>query len=122
MAFVLTKADEQKLVGVNRHLVAVVRLVALRSPEPFRVIEGLRTYNRQKELFLERKTKTLKSKHLVGRAVDIAPIVRGSVSWEWPSFTPLVDLARQAAKDLNTEMVFGYDWGWDAPHWELKEP
>lgn len=120
MPHILSVADERKLVGVNRRLVGVVRLVAARSPSPFIVVEGVRTLQRQKVLYAERKTKTLQSRHLTGDAVDIAPIVDGRVNWEWRFFTPLVDLARQAAKDTGTDMVFGYDWGWDAPHWELK--
>lgn len=121
MISVLTPADERKLVGLNKDLVAVVRLVALRSPMPFIVTEGLRTKARQRELFRQGKTKTLNSQHILGRAVDVAPLVDRKVSWEWQHFTPLTDCAKECALHLGIPMTFGYDWGWDAPHWELKQ-
>ena len=84
------------------------------------IVEGVRSQERQVELFKQRKTKTLKSKHLVGRAVDVAPLVGGKVSWEWKHFTPLVRTAKAVALEHNLPMKFGYDWGWDAPHMELE--
>ena len=122
IGFTLTSADERKLVGVNSRLVSVVRGVALIAPVRFKVVEGMRTMTRQRQLLKEGKTKTLSSKHLIGRAVDIAPIVDGKVSWDWKHFTPLVSCARAVSADLGVPLVFGYDWGWDAPHWEMKEP
>lgn len=117
----LSKADEKKLVGVNERLVALVRRVALTSPMPFMVVEGLRTKQRQRKLFAEGKTKTLNSKHLIGRAVDLAPIVQGKVSWEWKHFKPLIDCVKAEAARMNIPVTCGYDWGWDAPHVELKD-
>lgn len=121
MPVVLTPADERKLVGLNKNLVALVRRVALVSPVPFSVVEGLRTKQRQRELFAQRKTKTLNSKHIIGRAVDTAPLIDGKVSWEWRHFTPLVECAKACASDMSLPMTFGYDWGWDAPHWEMTD-
>ena len=122
MGFTLTSADERKLVGVNPWLVSVVRDVALIAPVRFKVVEGIRTKTRQRQLLKEGTTKTLNSKHLIGRAVDIAPIIDGKVSWDWKDFTPLVDCAREVSAGFGVPLVFGYDWGWDAPHWEMKEP
>ena len=118
--FTLTGADERKLVGVDSRLVNVVRLLAQVSPVPFMVVEGMRMEQRQRQLFRERKTKTLDSKHLRGRAVDIAPLVDGKVSWEWKDFAPLIKAAKECSMSLGVPMTFGYDWGWDAPHMELK--
>lgn len=121
MATVLTAADERKLVGVAAPLVAVVRRVALTYSGRFIVVEGLRSKARQKELFRVGKSRTLNSKHLVGRAVDVAPLLGKSVSWNWDDFTPLVEAAKACASQLGVPMNFGYDWGWDAPHWELED-
>ena len=121
MPVILTNADKRKLVGVNPVLVAVVEEVARRYDRRFVVIEGLRSQERQLELLRRRKTKTLFSKHQVGWAVDIAPYeVLGKDPWPWESFTPLVQCAKAVAADIGTPMNFGYDWGWDAPHWELR--
>lgn len=121
MGFVLTDADERKLVGVNARLVSVVRLVAATGSTRFMVVEGVRTKTRQRRLVAEGKSKTMNSKHLVGRAVDIAPLIEDRLSWQWRHFTPLVSWAKTCAASLNVPMEFGYDWGWDAPHWELKD-
>lgn len=122
MGFNLTSADERKLVGVNARLVAVVRRLALVSPVKFRVVEGVRTKTRQRMLVKQGKSKTMNSKHLIGRAVDIVPIWNGNVSWEWAHFTPLIKSAKEVSAELGVPLTFGYDWGWDAPHIEMKEP
>lgn len=121
MAHTLTPADQRKLVGLNKNLVALVHRVALVAPVPFLVVEGLRTKQRQRELFAAKKTKTLNSKHIIGRAVDVVPIVDGALSWKWDDFMPLVECAKRCASDMSLPMTFGYDWGWDAPHWEMKD-
>lgn len=116
----LGRADERKLVGVSPSLVAVVRHVAATYEGSFIVVEGVRTKHRQRELVRTGKSRTLNSKHLIGDAVDIAPLLGHSVSWNWDDFTPLVEAAKRSASTLGVPMTFGYDWGWDAPHWELK--
>lgn len=122
MASKLNAASEKKLAGVNFKLAQFVRQLAAYSPYPFVVTEGVRTKARQRELLAAKKTKTLNSRHLIGRAVDIAPVVNGAISWEWKHFEPIIRDAKQLAADLGLELVFGYDWGWDAPHIEMKEP
>lgn len=118
--FKLTDADERKLVGVNPQLVAVIRRLAKVTPKPFIVVEGVRSIGRQRQLLKAGATKTLNSKHLTGRAVDIAPLVSGKVSWEWRHFTPIVNACKAVGADMGVPLTFGYDWGWDAPHVEMK--
>lgn len=120
MASNLSAADERKLVGVNARLATLVRLVSSRHGVPVMVVEGVRTRKRQQQLFKEKKTKTLNSKHIIGRAVDIAPLVDGKPSWDWQHYKPLVECAKRVAAEMDLPMAFGYDWGWDAPHWEMK--
>jgi peptidoglycan L-alanyl-D-glutamate endopeptidase CwlK len=45
------------------------------SPLDFSITEGLRTKERQKELFSAGKSQTMNSRHLTGKAVDIAVII-----------------------------------------------
>ena len=118
----LPDASERKLAGVNSRLANVIRTLSVVSPDPFIVTEGVRSRARQRVLYNQRKTKTLNSKHIIGRAVDIAPIVSGAVSWERKHFQPIIDCARRVAAEQGVALVFGYDWGWDAPHIEMKEP
>lgn len=119
MTGLFREADERKLVGLDARLIQVVRRVALTGPH-FIISEGLRTQQRQRELFREGKTKTLKSKHSLGLAVDCYPVVAPIAQLRWSDYRPLVVAAKQAAKELGVPMRFGYDWGWDAPHWEIN--
>lgn len=118
----LPAASELKLKGVNYRLADFIRQLSLVSPVPFIVMEGLRTRQRQRELYNAGKSKTLNSLHIVGRAVDIAPEIHGRISWEWKHFTPIIEAAKAHAVASGIRLKFGYDWGWDAPHIEMREP
>lgn len=124
MGRLLPDASEKKLAGVNRRLADFIRQLSTICPQPFIVTEGIRTKARQRELYAAKKTRTLNSKHLVGRAVDIVPVVGNPlvVSWEWKHFTPIIECAKAHALATGLPLTFGYDWGWDAPHIEMKEP
>lgn len=111
----------KNLQGVNEQLVGVIKHAYEHTRMPFIVTEGLRSAERQKQLYAEKKTKTLKSKHLLGRAVDIVPTPNGKVSWEKKDFLPVVEAIKASAALLDVKIECGYDWGWDAPHIELKD-
>ena len=123
MPFRLTDADERKLVGVSPLLVGVVRRAAEITDEPFMVIEGLRSLERQRLLVKQGKSWTMRSKHLVGNAVDIAPLVNGKPFWYWTGgfYDRLADVMKLAARDRQVPVTWGGDWTKrDGPHWELK--
>ena len=117
----LTPADEAKLVGVNPDLVRVIRRAALMSKAPFRVLEGMRTIDRQRQLVAKGASKTMNSRHLTGHAVDIAPLDDGEVSWAWPLYYPLAKTVKEAAKKEGVSVEWGGDWTSfkDGPHWQL---
>lgn len=117
----LTERSEKALVGVNDKLVRVVRKAIEISSVPFIVTEGIRSLERQKLLYAKKATTTMNSKHLVGRAVDLAPVLEGEVRWDWPLFYKLADAMKQAAEELNVTIVWGGDWKTfkDGPHFEL---
>ena len=121
MAFKLTKDSLSKLSGVHPDLVKLVNRAIEITPIDFRVLEGLRTKERQAQLKAEGKSKTLKSRHLTGHAVDIAPIVNGEVSWDWDDYYPLAKAVKQAAKELGIRIEWGGDWTSfkDGPHWQI---
>ncbi|MBL9047836.1 MAG: M15 family metallopeptidase, partial [Tabrizicola sp.] len=64
-----------RLKGVNPDLVRGMTRALQEAPFPFRVIDGLRTVARQKELVRIGASKTMRSRHLTGHAVDIVPLV-----------------------------------------------
>lgn len=116
----LAASDEQKLVGVRAPLAALVRRVASVYPGRIIVAEGLRSFARQQQLLKQKKTKTLKSKHLDGRAVDVYPAVGKGVAQQREEFTALVECAKWEARAMGLRATFGHDWGWDSPHWEIE--
>lgn len=118
----LNERSEKALVGVHPDLVAVVRRAAEIMPGGFILTEGMRTKERQRELFAKGLSKTMNSRHLVGLAVDFAPLIDGDVTWKWPAFPPVANAFKQAAKELNIAIEWGGDWRKfkDGPHIELS--
>jgi peptidoglycan L-alanyl-D-glutamate endopeptidase CwlK len=108
--------------GVHPDLVRVVKRAAELSPTPFIVTEGLRTMARQKELVANGASKTMRSRHLTGHAIDFVPVVAGKVTWKWPAFGPVADAFKKAAQELKVPIVWGGDWRTfkDGPHIELS--
>lgn len=120
----LNDRSEKNLKGVHPDLVRVVRKAALllaEGPIGFIVTEGLRTKERQKELYDAGASKTMDSRHLTGHAVDLAATVTGEVRWDWPLYRTLADLMKAAAEIEKVNIAWGGDWLTfrDGPHFEL---
>lgn len=112
----------RSLEGVHPDLVRVMALARDTSPVPFVVIEGLRTVQRQKELVARGASKTMRSRHLTGHAVDIVPLnPDGKIAFDWPLYNRLLPAVREAAKTLGVACEFGADWPRfrDGPHVQL---
>lgn len=119
--FVLGAKSLQKLEGVHEDLVKVVKRAIELTDTDFTVGEGLRTKERQAKLFAEGKSKTLNSKHLTGRAVDLWVLKDGKVTWEKAAYDNLATFVKQAAKELEINIRWGGDFlnFYDGPHYEL---
>lgn len=119
--FIFGKASENNLIGVHPDLVKVVRRALELTPLDFKVIEGRRTLERQRELVKAGASQTLNGRHLTGHAVDIVPLPDGKVSWEWKYFYPMVDAMKQAAAELGIAVEWGGNWTTfkDGPHFQL---
>lgn len=119
----MTPRCEQRLQGVNPRLVAVIRRAAGMSALDFIITEGVRTREKQAALVKAGASRTMNSKHLTGRAVDVAVVVDGEVRWDWPLYERLAEVVKQAAKELDTPIVWGGDWPRfrDGPHYELAD-
>jgi len=118
---ILTERDEQRLAGVHPDLVRVVRRAAVDTPMAFMVLEGLRTVARQKVLVAQKASKTMNSRHITGHAVDLAPMLDGNVSWDWPLYHRLAKIIKAAAVAERVSLEWGGDWRSfkDGPHWQL---
>ncbi|RYG88412.1 MAG: M15 family peptidase [Alphaproteobacteria bacterium] len=121
MTITLGTRSLSRLEGVHPDLVRVVKRAAATSDLDFTVLEGLRTVARQKQLYTQRATKTMNSRHLTGHAVDLAPMIGGQVSWDWPLYHRLAKVVKAAAAAEGVPVTWGGDWRTfkDGPHWEL---
>ena len=121
MSYALGPRSRERLVGVHPDLVRVVKRAIGESPLDFTVLEGLRTVERQKVLFAKGATRTMNSRHLTGHAVDLAPVINGAVSWDWPLYHKLALTVFEAAKAEDVPITWGGNWTTfkDGPHWEL---
>ncbi len=118
MSFVnLTNRDMRRLQGVDDRLIQCVRRASeLFYPRRFIVLAagGKRTIEQQAELVARGASWSMKSYHLTGHAVDIAPLDRktGIVNWnDWSQFEQLRDIMFSSAQELDLKgLVWGGDW------------
>lgn len=143
--------SKQRLEGVHPDLVRVVVEANKISEVDFSVLEGVRTVERQIELYAQGRTTaqmraagiydvegkpneravtwTLNSQHFVnpatgyGHAVDLAPFIAGKISWEWKYFPIIAKAMKIAAKELDVPIEWGGDWVQrpDGPHFQLPK-
>ena len=114
----LGNKSRRRLYGVHADLVAVVQRAIEITEQDFTVLEGLRTQERQQQLYSTGKSKTMNSRHLTGHAVDLAP---WPITWDWDHFYPIADAMKQAAEELDVPLEWGGDWKSfpDGPHFQL---
>ncbi|MDT0507544.1 M15 family metallopeptidase [Novosphingobium sp. MMS21-SN21R] len=126
MSITLSQRSKDRLAGAHPDLAKVIERAAAISDLDFTVLEVLRTVERQRELVAKGASRTMNSRHLPGkdgksRAVDIAPMIGGQVSWDWPLYRKLAPIIKQAAADVGVPIEWGGDWRSfkDGPHWQL---
>jgi peptidoglycan LD-endopeptidase CwlK len=126
MPIVLGQRSLARLDGAHPDLVRVIKRAAELSDVDFTVLEVLRSRERQQQLVAQGASRTMKSRHLASadgksRAVDIAPLEGGEVSWRWPLYNRLAPVIKQAALELGVAIEWGGDWKSfkDGPHWQL---
>jgi peptidoglycan L-alanyl-D-glutamate endopeptidase CwlK len=121
MTFSFGTRSKERLSGVHPDLVKVMEEAIKESPLDFSITEGLRTKERQQELFSAGKSQTMNSRHLTGKAVDIAVLVDGKVTWDLKYYRIVTDHIKKVAKQLDIPIVCGIDWTSfvDGPHIEL---
>lgn len=135
MGFKLGKTSLARLQGVDETLVNVVKRAIEISEVDFTVMEGVRTLERQRELYAQGRTApgkivtwTMKSRHIEGKAVDLVPY---PLDWnDLEKFNKIKDAMFQAAKELDVNLRWGADWDgdgnyrekgeYDSPHFEIN--
>jgi peptidoglycan L-alanyl-D-glutamate endopeptidase CwlK len=123
MTFSFGNKSKERLSGVHPDLVKVMEESIKESPLDFSITEGLRTKERQQELFSAGKSQTMNSRHLTGKAVDIAVIKDGTVTWDFKYYQLVADHIKGVATKLGIPLVWGGDWASfrDGPHFELNK-
>jgi peptidoglycan L-alanyl-D-glutamate endopeptidase CwlK len=120
----LNTASIAKLKGVHPDLVRVVLRCAedwTDAETGFVITCGLRTLEEQKVLVAKGASKTLRSRHLTGHAVDLAANIDGKVRWDWPLYDRLAKAMKAAAKAEKVAVEWGGGWAKfkDGPHYQL---
>ena len=111
----------RNLRGIHPDLRRALDRALQEAPFDFIVIEGLRTPERQRELYNQGASRTLKSRHMTGHAVDLLPIGPNGPRFDWPLYNKLAPAVKKAAKAEGVKIVWGGDWVnfKDGPHFEL---
>jgi peptidoglycan L-alanyl-D-glutamate endopeptidase CwlK len=144
--FSLGTKSISRLEGVHPDLIRLVKRAIELTTQDFMVLEGVRTEQRQRELYAQGRsaakliaagvnpalskpkmqvvTWTLKSNHFVqndgfGHAVDLVPY---PVDWNTLSkFDAIADAMMQAADELGVKVRHGADWDMDGKRREKGE-
>jgi len=111
----LGTTSQKRLIGVNNKLVEVVKLAITLTETDFTVLEGLREFDRQLELWKKGASKlngipkgqtidgiigTGVGRHQTGEAVDLGAYVAGSIRWDWGLYYKIAQAMRKAAIKL----------------------
>lgn len=110
MSFSLSQRSLDRLDGVDERLVVVVKRAIELTKVDFGVTEGLRTIETQKRYVELKKSKTMQSKHLDGRAVDLMAYCDGAASWELNLYDDIADAMAAAAREYGVTIRWGAAW------------
>lgn len=103
------KRSRERLIGVDPRLVKVLNeLIKIMDVT---IIEGVRSKERQEQLLAQGKTKTKYSKHITGKAVDLAPY---PINWEdREMFHYMGGMLRGIGQSMGLKIRWGGDWDSD---------
>ena len=121
--FRLSARSLERLEGVHVDMRAVVEYAIRVSPVDFGIPKtgGLRDIELQGKLMDSGKSKTLRSRHLTGHAVDIYAYVDGAASWHIPHVMAVHGAFEQASEALAVPLRWGGDWDRDGQPRERGE-
>lgn len=114
--------SKKEMYNIHPDLRRVCNLALKMSDIDFLIIDGRRTIAEQRMHVKNGASKTLRSRHLHGYAVDVAPLIEGKIRWEPAYFKPLGVVFKKAAIRARVPIVWGGDWKWkDWGHFELDK-
>lgn len=118
MTYVLGKASKAELLPVLPELRRAVELAITLTTVDFKVNQGKRTIEEQKDAMRRGTTRTMKSKHLIQPdgwvwAVDLLAWINGKGSWDWKYYYKIAYAMDQAATQLGVAGHVRWGAAWD---------
>lgn len=110
MMYKLGNKSRKELEGVDQRLVMVVEAAIEMSTVDFAVHDGGRTVEEQRKLVEQGYSKTMNSKHLEGRAVDLVPFIEGKLRWWWPQIYEVAAAMYLSARLCRVPIKWGCVW------------
>jgi len=125
----LSKRSKDRLLGVDERLIKVIDLALTITNIDFGIPGdgGLRTAERQKELFDKKLSKCdgyiKESYHQTGKAFDVYAYVDGKASWDRCHLTQVAAAILQAAGMIGYVVKWGglFKSFTDLPHFEIRD-
>lgn len=122
-----SKRSLMNLEGIHPDLRRVCdRAIELAEQEDdldFIITDGCRTIEEQKVFVATGRSKTMRSRHLGGFALDYVALVGGRVTYADEPMGRIAELFKEAARELGIPIRWGGDWKSfkDQPHIELDK-
>jgi peptidoglycan L-alanyl-D-glutamate endopeptidase CwlK len=111
MTFKLSARSIDRLIGVNPNLIRVVQRAIELTKVDFAVTEGLRSPERQRELYAKGASQIKEGgTHIEGRAIDVVAYIGNRISWELNLYDDIADAMRLAAIEANVGLRWGAAW------------
>ena len=110
MSYILSERSRGNLMRVDKKLIDVVKTAIQVTTVDFGVIQGIRTIEEQKILVETGASRTMKSKHIEGLAVDLMAYINGRGSWELNLYDNIADAMKKAALENEVAIRWGAAW------------
>lgn len=129
--FFLSDRSIGRMAGVHPDLQAVVHYAIRVTTVDFGITAtgGVRTLELQRQLKEKGASKTMRSRHLTGHAIDTMAFINGKVVWDHEPYYEINDAFEKASEALAVPLRWGHDWDmdgifgepgeFDLPHREL---
>ena len=110
MAYKLSNRSLSRMEGIDERMIEVVKVAIEHTKIDFGVTQGLRTIEEQEKLVAAGASKTMKSKHIDGLAVDLMAYVDGRGCWELNVYDEIADAMKIGAEQCDVPIRWGAAW------------
>lgn len=120
--FKFSKRSLRELEGIHPDLRKVVNMALSLTEVDFIITDGLRTIEEQREYVRRGASKTMRSRHLSGHAVDFVAYDGRAATYDLKMMRKVAAAFKLAAMNLKIPIEWGGDWKSfvDTPHIELS--